>query len=205
MNAQRLLRLILPAALTALLLFASMLPAAAATVTVAVGPNGTLSFDPATVTRGPGTTVTWQREGEGFAHNVSSATGMFRSGDPSTGPFTYSRVFSSGTYAYMCEFHGTQMSGTVRIRPRTLAAPDGLPFTVEWANGQTNTGSTFRVQYRSGDGDWRTWKSATSSFSVFGRNASPIRVVDGRQYRFRVKSMQGGDASTNSPAVGFTP
>ena len=191
------------AALTALLFALNLTtPATAATVTVTVGNN---FFNPATVTRGPGTTVTWQKEGSGI-HNVSSSTGMFRSDDPSPEPFTFTRAFSSGTFAYMCEFHGADMTGTIRMRPRTLAAPDGLTFTVQWANDSTNTGSTFRVQYRSGGGDWKTWKAATSSFSgVFGRSQEPVRVVDGRQYRFRVKSMSGGDASTNSPVVSFTP
>jgi plastocyanin len=189
------LALVLPLAMTG--------PAAAATVTVMVlDPS---DFSPDQVTRGPGTLIKWEKNGEGF-HNVSSSTGMFRSGDPTSGEFVFTRVFSSGTFAYMSEFHGSSMTGTIRIRPRILAAPDGLPFTVQWANDATNTGSTFRVQYRSGDGDWRTWKAETANFSgVFGRNQEPVRVVDGRQYRFRAKSMSGGDASTNSPVASFTP
>ena len=202
MNVQRLGRLALAAACTAVLMVATTLPAAAATVTVTVGNN---FFDPVSVTRGPGTSVTWQKEGTGI-HNVSSSTGMFRSGDTTPDPFTFTRTFSSGTFAYMCEFHGAAMTGTIRIKPRVAAGPDGLPFTVQWANGQTNTGSTFRVQYRSGDSDWRTWKTATANFSgVFGRSGEPVRVVDGRQYRFRVRSMEGGNASGNSPVASLTP
>jgi plastocyanin len=108
----------------------------AQTVMVMVGPNGTNTFSPATVTIHPGDTVTWTWVSG--LHTVTSGTpgaadGKFCnvSGTPSvtacnsvsyaqsTGA-TYSQtdVFKTpGTYPYFCEVHGAAMTGTVISMP----------------------------------------------------------------------------------------
>jgi hypothetical protein len=162
-------------------------------------------FAPARVGGAPGKTVTWQKAATIGAHNVNSRTGMFRSGAPTSSPFTYSRTFSAGRYAYRCQVHEA-MTGEVRIRPSAALAPDGKPFTVRWATAATNTGGRFTVQYRVNGGDWRTWRRATTSRAgVFGRNGAPVTVRAGRTYSLRVRSIKGDNRSAFSPVRSVTP
>lgn len=179
-------------------------PAVAATRTVQVED---FSFTPATSSGAAGDTVRWEKAGGTFPHNVSSTSAMFRSGAATGSAFTFTRTFSAGTYPYVCEIHADSgMTGVVRIRPRVAAGPTGLPFTVRWATTATNTGDTFRVQYRVNGGDWRGWFSGTpSNAKVFGANNSPVKVVAGATYRFRARSIRNGNLSGYSPAVAFTP
>ena len=177
-------------------------PAGAAAHTVQVV---NFAFQPATIAGVAGDSVTWEKSGDTF-HNVSSRTGMFRSGAGTFNAFTFKRIFSAGTYPYVCEIHPEDMSGVVRIRPRVLAGPTGLPFTVRWATTATNTGATFRVQYRVNSGDWRGWFGGTASdAAVFGADNAPVKVVAGSTYRFRVRSIRNGNLSGYSPVVAFTP
>ena len=187
-------------ALLVVLVIAVAAPANAAATTVTVR---NFSFDPEVVTDQVGGTVTWQNE-TGTFHNVASTQGMFRSG--SAAPvFTYTRTFSAGTFPYMCEVHAT-MVGRVRIRPRLSSAPDGAPFTVRWAGDTTNTGSSFRVQYRVNGGEWKVWRSSTTADSaVFGRNGAPVTVRRGTTYGFRARSQRNANNSSYSPIVSFTP
>ena len=181
-----------------------MAPAAAATTTVILD-NEELQFTPAIVAGRAGDSVTWEMN-DGF-HNVSSKTGMFRSGDPTDQDFEFTRTFSAGTFPYVCELHAAEgMKGTIKVRPRASAAPDGAKFTVQWATASTNTGSMYRVQYRVDGGDWRTWRASTSSRSgVFGAGGSPVTVQSGTAYGFRAKSLRGENASGYSPVTTFTP
>ena len=161
-------------------------------------------FNPSVVRHRAGATVTWEKT-SGF-HNVSSRQGMFRSGSPSSEPFTFSRTFSAGRYPYICEVHPQTMTGVVRVKPRLAARPAGRAFTVRWATAATNTGSSFTVRYRVNDGRWRRWFAATTAdAAVFGRNRNPVRVVPGRTYSFRVRSRSGDNASSFSPRVTFRP
>ena len=192
-----------PTFIVVVLVLALAAPAQAATKTVTV--SG-FSFSPATIGGPAGTTIKWEN---GSGHNVVSNTGMFSSGSPATSSWPYSRTFSAGTFGYYCGVHGSPgsgMSGTVRVTPRASAAPDGKPFTVQWATASTNTGSSFTVQYRVSGGDWKTWRVGTSAKSgVFGKSGSPVTVVNGRTYGFRAKSLRSGSASGYSPVRNFTP
>ena len=188
--------------LVSAMVVALALPAHAATKTVTASGR---SFSPSSVGGPAGTTVRWEA---GFGtHTVTSSTGMFDSGSPTDWP--YSRVFSAGRYPYYCEIHGSPsggMTGVVKIRPKISPAPAGKPFTVRWASGATNTGSSFTVQYRVNGGEWRPWRTRTSAdVRVFGKGGSPVRVVDGRTYGFRAKSFKKGNASRFSPVRSFTP
>lgn len=185
------------------LLLALALPGTALAATdIAVAQSG-LNFSPDRVTRPAGEVVTWHKDGG--VHNVSSVDGMFRSGDPMSSAFDFSRTFSAGTFAYLCEVHPESMRGTVRVKPRIASKPAGSAFTVRWATADSNTGSRFRVQYRIGDGDWQTWKRGTTALKgVFGRGAEPIAVAPGTRYAFRVKSRSGDNASAYSPVRGHT-
>jgi plastocyanin len=77
-------------------------PAPAATVTVTIREN---FFSPQEVHVDPGDTVTWSHVGT-RAHDVTSDTGKFVSGDLGRGS-TFSHTFAKeGTYYYHCSFHG---------------------------------------------------------------------------------------------------
>jgi plastocyanin len=173
---------------------------------------GTFSatFTPDSVSEKVGGVVHWARAGTGDLHNVREDNLIFRSGDPTDGRIDYSRSFSAGSFHYYCEVHGSAsggMDGVVKVKPKVSAAPEGNPFTVAWANDGTNTGSAFDVQFKVGSGDWRSWKTNTSSASgVFGNNGNPVRVDAGTKYSFRARSQKtDGDESGWSPAKSFTP
>lgn len=77
-------------------------------------------FTPAQVTINVGDSVMWVNEGS-LPHNVNADDGSFRSGDPSTGAWTYTFTFTTpGTYPYHCEVHGAPggigMSGTIIVQ-----------------------------------------------------------------------------------------
>ena len=177
-------------------------PASAATFTVQVSNT---QFSPPSPSGIAGDAVTWQKSASGGFHNVSSRDDMFRSGGATSEAFSFTKTFSAGSYPYRCEIH-SEMTGTVRMRPRITAAPTGLPFTVRWATAATDTGTSFVVQYRVNSGDWRAWRSGTATFAgIFGADDSPVRVVAGRTYRFRARSILNGNTSGFSTLSAFTP
>ena len=73
------------------------------------------SFDPADLTINVGDTVTWTNTG-GF-HNVTSDTGLFTSGEPSSDAWVFSFTFHlGGSYGYQCDVHASQgMTGNVTV------------------------------------------------------------------------------------------
>ncbi|MGN8216017.1 plastocyanin/azurin family copper-binding protein [Halococcus salifodinae] len=92
---------------------------------VAVGPGGSLTFEPAQVTIAPGTTVRWSWESDN--HNIvpnSQPGGSNWQGTsgPSSKTYntghTYSHTFSTtGTYEYYCQPHRSAgMTGSVTVQ-----------------------------------------------------------------------------------------
>jgi plastocyanin len=84
----------------------------AATVTVHVGPNNTMTFSPDQVSIAQGDTVQWVWES--VSHSVTGGNIDFDSGiqDP---PFTFSHTFTqAGSFQYFCVVHGG-MTGTVEV------------------------------------------------------------------------------------------
>jgi Tol biopolymer transport system component len=166
------------------------------------------AFQPDIVRAGVGGQIRWERaEGAVNSHNIREDGQIFRSGDPTTDPIDFQRIFSAGTFHYYCEFHGAAvMDGQVKIPVAIRAGPGGLPFTVRWASPATETGSLFDVMFRVGSGSWRTWKTNTSlGEAVFGANGRPVRLVDGRRYSFRARSQEGDAQSLWSPVRSFVP
>jgi plastocyanin len=80
-------------------------------LTVSVGNN---VFTPASLGAPVNSTVTWQWNSAGVAHNVTFQDGP-ASGDRTTGSFP--RTFSAaGTYSYVCTIHAAEgMTGTVNV------------------------------------------------------------------------------------------
>ena len=185
--------------------------ASAAATEIQVGNDFYSPAAPAVRNLASGTSFHWSNGGGTTrAHNIRQDVKLFYSGGPTRGSINFSIRASAGTYHYYCELHGglsEGMQGVVKVRPISLAAPDGLPFTISWALGgttSTNTGNQFDVQYRVGTtGTWKVWKNDTSARSgVFGQNGQPVQVQSGRIYQFRARSQKS--TNPNQPS-GWSP
>ncbi|HEU5162950.1 MAG TPA: plastocyanin/azurin family copper-binding protein, partial [Thermoanaerobaculia bacterium] len=100
-----------------LLLIFSAASVSAATFEVVVGDN---FFNPALLTIDVGDTVTWNNTGS-MPHNVRADDNSFRSGNPTSSDWSYSRTFNTaGDFRYYCELHGATggigMAGMIRVR-----------------------------------------------------------------------------------------
>lgn len=72
-----------------------------------------MSFNPSNLNVQVGTTVTWINK-DSTTHHVVSDTGVFDSGDLSTG-MSYNYTFNkTGTYPYHCSIHPS-MTGTIVV------------------------------------------------------------------------------------------
>lgn len=187
--------------------------ASAAATEIQIGNDFYSPVAPATRNLASGTSFHWSNGGGTTrAHNVRQDAKLFYSGGPTRGSINFSIRASAGTFHYYCELHGTTtdgMQGVVKVRPISVAAPDGLPFTVTWALAgttatATNTGNQFDLRYRVGTaGTWKAWKNDTSARSaVFGQNAQPVQVQAGRIYQFQARSQKS--TNPNQPS-GWSP
>lgn len=77
-------------------------------VTVTVGRNNEVGFDPPVVVIQVGTRVTWEAASGDGGHELAAADGAFDSGELVSGPGTiYEHTFDEeGTYRYSCKPHG---------------------------------------------------------------------------------------------------
>jgi plastocyanin len=96
--------------------------AAAATKTVQVGPGGSLTFSPATVTIHVGDTVEWQWMSGPHTTTRSQMPETWDSGIASA-PNTFAHTFMrAGTFPYVCTIHeALGMTGTVVVRNASAA------------------------------------------------------------------------------------
>jgi len=87
------------------------------TVDVVVGSDGGFGFDPANVLVDVETTVHWEWNGEGGAHNVVEANEAFESDLIDEAGFTFEHTFDEpGSFEYVCTPHQTQgMVGVVDV------------------------------------------------------------------------------------------
>jgi plastocyanin len=147
---------------------------------------------------GPGPTVPWVW-GPGLAHehNVRQDVKLFRSGEPTSDPGIYEKVFSAGTFHYYCEVHGTRdggMDGKVRVPVGIQGTADRQIFRVIWATETSRTGKAFDVKYRVDDGPWVAWRTDTTKLrALFGRNDKPVPVEEGLLYEVRSRSQKRVD------------
>ena len=115
-------------------------PASAANESV-IATAGT-QWSPSEVTIDMGDTVTWSNPNMGF-HNVEFDDGSFtQPAGPDNSNWTAERTFdAAGTFRYHCGFHGSAMSGVVRVRDATGNVPPpvkvepGLTFTANDEQG----------------------------------------------------------------------
>jgi glucose/arabinose dehydrogenase len=113
----------------------------AATVSVDVGPNGSMSFSPDPVSISAGDTVQWSWKSS--PHSVTAGapgnqTGAFDSGVHNA-PFTFMHTFSNpGSFPYYCTYHGAIMSGTVEV----AATPSPTPSATATATATSTPTAT---------------------------------------------------------------
>lgn len=86
-------------------------------VTVTVGADDGLSFDPVAILVDPGTTVVWEWSGQGGKHNVVDQEGAFESDLTAEEGYTFEHAFESeGTFKYSCDPHkAVGMKGVVAV------------------------------------------------------------------------------------------
>jgi hypothetical protein len=145
----------------------------------------------------------WSRDVASFNdHNVRQDDKLFRSGEVTSGPIDFQLTVSAGTFHYYCENHGSRtsgMEGTVKVRPSLVPDPIGRPFTIVWADINTESGNAFDVRYKRGGGTWKIWRNDTSAFSaVFGRHKHPERIQLGSTYKFQARSEKKSNPSKRS-------
>ena len=74
-----------------------------------------LSFQPATLTVKPGTTVRFTNN-DGFGHTVTATDKSYTSGTIAAGASFTHQFSTAGTYAYACTIH-SRMAGTIVVAP----------------------------------------------------------------------------------------
>jgi plastocyanin len=151
----------------------------------------TIDVDP------PGGVVIWHWDAlNENSHNVRQDRALFKSGPPVEVDDDFEVDPSAGTFRYYCTEHGgpggVGMSGVLRVRPRrTDPSPvrgiNGVGVT--WSPGTLQSGDRFDVQFKVGDGKWRTWKKNTLKHDgFFGRNGNPVTLNPSKTYRIRARS-----------------
>jgi glucose/arabinose dehydrogenase len=105
-------------------------PAEAATVTVQVGPGGSMFFSPDPVSINVGDTVQWVWASS--PHSATSGTAAHPTTDFDSGihnaPFNFSHTFNTaGSFPYHCTYHGALMSGSVDVAAAATPTPTPTP------------------------------------------------------------------------------
>jgi len=171
---------------------------------------GGISFTPNDVTVNfvPGeNTFEWNRD-EPVAktfHSVTSTGGNFGVGPSSFTDFDLRA--SAGTYPYYCVNHGSggsgPMAGVVAVRPIVTGA-DNDSYDVVWADGGTQTGSTFEARWKKdGQDKWKRWSSFESNGRTFGQQDKPTDVKQNKTYLLQIRSRFPG-TSKWSPKLTLT-
>jgi Tol biopolymer transport system component len=173
----------------------------AVTGVVTVGDN---FFDPATTKPKLGVGLLWDVTGTN-THTVTdnSGMGLFDSGDLTAGDFYVFRFVGAGSYPYICNFHPTQMIGTLNV-PMSAAPKTGnltTTFTITWAAGPPPTGYRFDIQIQRPGGSFVDWITNTNT-----KSASFVADGGTGSYRFqaRIRNTTNGFASNYSQAVAIT-
>ena len=185
-----------------LALFAAIAAPASATDAEVVVSD--FDFTPGVVAVSTGGGVNWAWDQTDFNHSVHQLKGLFDSGDPEKGSPEFRRIFSAGTFKYVCENHES-MTGKVRSK-LLLFDDDSMPL-LQWATDGSSTpsqtGGKFDVQYKVESGEWKNWlKNTTEVQGTFGDGGSPIQLQLEKNYSFRARSQKGSD---NTKVSGWSP
>lgn len=134
--------LVAPAGVAAILAFANLGAAAAATSNVSVRDN---SFAAPSITITAGDAVVWTDAGNN-PHTVTADDGSFDSGTLSNGQ-TFSRTFTTpGTIRYYCRIHGAAgglgMSGTIIVEAQATTTTAATTTSVAGSTATTGAATT---------------------------------------------------------------
>lgn len=186
-------------ALTLAIVGLMAVPAVAADESVTA--SGT-SFSPDEVTIDLNDTVTWNNESG--THNVVFEDGSYREPPtPRGAPWTVQRTFDTpGTFRYQCGFHGSLMSGVVRVRDATGQVPVIPPgLTVSAADEQPLgrlTGKGLRARATCENGCDLTLKLSLAPRTAkrfgfaerrktIGRETASLRAEESRRFAIELK------------------
>ena len=161
--------------LAAFLLAATPGIALAASHTVTVGPNSSLTFSPATLTIDAGDSVTFTYAGGNMPHNVVANDGTFRcakgcddsggNGNATGAAFSFTRTFATaGTIGYYCQIHGVPgsgMHGTIIVNEVAPPSPKQnivAGISGNWFNPTVNqAGHGYQLEILPGNGMLAIW------------------------------------------------
>jgi plastocyanin len=212
--AGRARNLILGGLVAALLVVPSLAHAGFITVDIAV--LDTFQFNPdKPPAENLGAHFHWTHAASSTPHSVTQDDKLFNASAAPDNSIDFEIVPSAGTYHYYCIFHGSPsggMDGVIKVRPTIDNSEplDALPFTVNWASDNEDTGNAFDVRYRVNGGDWAIWKDDTQLHqAVFGANDRPVHVSKRKTYQFEVRSEKKLKPAKHSdwspPNTAFTP
>jgi plastocyanin len=185
------------AALAALLLGLSGLPALATTTTVTVVD---FAFSPKAVTIRQGDAVQWQNTGvRTHTATQDAPLSLFATGNISPGTTSVAKVLTAaGGYPYHCSIHPT-MVGSIKV-PVKVAPTSGTTatvFTITAATRAAPSGFVYDVQEKVGDtGSWAAFETGVTTASV------TFQATSAGSYAFRslLRRVSTGAKSKPSPA-----
>jgi len=145
-------------------------------------------------------------------HNVRQDNKLFNSGAPTDDTDTSfgSIELPAGKYHYYCTLHGSKnggMDGNIEIVP-LVGSPSPGEVPITWAlDNDIRVGDRWEVQYRVGNGNWKTWKKNTSALQgTFGANDKPVNYNETKEYSVKVKTKLASNPdrqSKFSPRLSF--
>ena len=152
----------------------------------------------------------WDPDGDqqtNHRHNIRQDDGFFDSGHPKkSGQFNV-LLPSAGKFHYYCEVHGSKsggMDGVIRkyVYRNTAPVPNQSQL-IWWGSEDGPARYRHDVQFRVGDGRWRTWKTDTKAVKGnFGAHNEPVDGKPGKIYAVRARTQKGQDESKRS---GWSP
>lgn len=154
--------------------------------------NGS-AYGPVTVKINLDTEVTWVNN-DTMTHTATSNDGFFNTGSITQNDQDSLEFPAAGTYRYHCNFHAF-MAGTVKVKMARSGSPEG-GWKIRWASASASSSYVYDVQVdRPGDEGFRNFRNDTSSRTA---TFNPSR---GGTYKFRVRTIDGGESSGYSPVL----
>jgi plastocyanin len=156
------------------------------------------AYGPSTLSN-PATSYAWSvgfQNGGDFYHSAEANGGMFDTGPIQPATTEGISLLGAGSYPFHCNFHPTQMHGTIKVKPVASASTVAHGGTVTIRYGADFLkGIVFDLQRKRNDGDWVTIASDTYAPT---RDVVLQRVG---KYRFRARTqfLGGGGTSGWSP------
>jgi plastocyanin len=161
-------------------------------------------FEPENLTIAPGDTVVWRNTGG--IHNVMADDSSFRSGDPDSAAWTFTRVFdTAGLFGYHCQPHGGPgglgMSGSINVIQSTPAFAISIGIGGTWNSpGIPSQGFLLEVNppLNSLVLGWFTWSATTPGSYDW---LSAIGPISGDSATVDLQRSSGGLFNSTTPTT----